>query len=104
MNPDVCIRISRTLGTVEQVENIDKGRGGVNDMKVCVLMNVEQPLCREPWYSLPGFSTVWPMATGRPRSSFEKAFLWLQLEGDSTPDYYCAAYGWCGVQLPRANW
>lgn len=45
MNPDVCIRISRTLGTVEQVENIDEGRGGINYMRVRVLMNVEKPLC-----------------------------------------------------------
>lgn len=46
MNDDVCEKIGRTLGTVELVEAVDEGRGGGNFMRVRVLLDAAQPLCR----------------------------------------------------------
>ena len=46
MNAVVCEKIGSTLGKVEQVEQLEEGRGGGNFLRARVLIDVSQPLCR----------------------------------------------------------
>ena len=46
MKKAVCKKIGRTLGKVEQGEDVDEGRTKGNFMQVRVNIDIRQPLCR----------------------------------------------------------
>ena len=54
MNVVTCDKIGRTQGKVEQVKELEEGRGGGNFMRVRVLVDVSQPLCRGRKFWLDG--------------------------------------------------
>ena len=59
MNAVVCGKIGSTLGKVKQVEELEEGCGGGNFMRVRVLVDVTQPLCRGRKVGLGSAQDAW---------------------------------------------
>lgn len=59
MKKAVCEKIGRTLGTVEQGEDVDEGRTKGNFMRVRVNIDICQPLCRGRKIGVGGSEDQW---------------------------------------------
>ena len=93
----VCEKIAGTLGKVEHVEDLDEGSNRGNFMRACIILDVDQPLCRgrkvwlegarDHWVSfkfkqLPNFC-YW---CGQVNHGDRDCVLWLQNRGTLTTD------------------